>query len=96
MENLTLDRFLAVLSKADLQGIRHNGQLGVYDRQEALAERQDIEKMRWKLDRSQPGTWIPWIVENRNQFLSERFRTITRQGLLNLTLNVFDPVQLAA
>lgn len=84
------------LGQADLQPDRRHGHLALYDRGEVLAERTDIQTMRVKLNPDLPKSWIPWIVENRNLFLSERFRTATAQGLLNSLKGTYDLTQLAA
>lgn len=96
MDNLTLDQFLHQLGRADLVPARKVGHLAVYDRGEVLAVRQDIEWMRWRLNRNQPQSWIPWIMENRTEFVSTRFRTITSQGILNSVPDDYSSSLLAA
>jgi len=96
MDKLTLEGFLKKLGQADLQPDRRHGHLALYDRGEVLTERADIQTMRVKLNPDEPQSWIPWIVENRNQFLSERFRAATAQSLLNSLRGTYDLTQLAA
>lgn len=96
MGNLTFEAFLAKLAETDLLSGHRMGHLTLQDRSQVLAERQDIQTMRCKLDRNRPDSWIPWIVENRRLFQSERFQAITAQGILNAIGPAPDSTRLAA